>query len=631
MLADISLLGSAIDFLTYQVPQDLVVRLKAGALVKVPLRNRSKYGIVVRIREQISESEELKKDLKELTELVDDRFIPEHLWALLRWAKNYYFANWGQVFQLVVPFSAFRHISKEDTIYSYEKFLNSKSTSELNSKFEPIWNAIKDQQHKTFLLFSLANCRLFKNYRELIVRTIKLPRSVIVLVPEIQLIPEAIKNLDLDDDLVVAWHSELKLSARCKIWNKVKSQKAAIVVGTRSALFLPVNNLGLIIISQEHSPYYKEERAFHYQARDLAIKYGEIAQAVVVLDSDTPSLESYYKADVKKIELISFFNPNVDFSRVQIVNLQQSHDQIISEPLREAILQAYQDGGRILIYHNRVGYARFVICRDCGYVSICPQCGLPLILDREKDLFICRLCSAQVSTFDVCPVCRGSIFIYRGWGIQKVVSELKKILPANAISVVTSETAALNENKAAVLVVTKFGLERLRREHFSLIALTWADSFLFVQDYRAGERAFQELVAVVHKATSNAKTNLIIQTYRPTNPVIKCAVQLDYQSFYDQELKTRQELFYPPFSSLTQINISNKSVEKVNSSAQTLLELFKNYPGVTCLGPTALAKAKKKFVQILLKSQMPLVNLISHDELRKHFDPKLKFDINVDP
>ncbi|MDW7987281.1 MAG: primosomal protein N' [candidate division WOR-3 bacterium] len=468
MFAEVSLLESSIDFLSYYVPQNLIPYLKIGSLVKVPLRGKIKPGIVVAVHDRMEVFNHKNTILKEIFQVVDEQFIPENLLNLLSWAREYYFASWGQIFQLVLSLPVYcysvtpRNLNRQENFLSYGMSEKCKCDDE----FQVILDTVNNRKHRVFLLLNNINIPLYKYYRELIINTLQLGRSVIFLVPEIRNIKEIISRLAVNENLISIWHSGLKTSDRRKIWFKIKSQKISLVIGTRSALFMPINDLGLIIIAEEHSRYYKEERAFHYHARELAIRYGEISQAAVLLESSTPSIESFYNTQIKKFKLITIAHKFINsVSNVRVINLQKHRDWIISEPLKEEILRANKQGGNVLLYHNKIGYARFVICGDCGYIHTCLRCGVPLALDLERDLFICRMCTNQTSTFDVCPSCHGYNFIYRGWGIQKIVSELKKILPNTPISVITSEsswkTLEPDKNIPQIFVVTKFGLWKL--------------------------------------------------------------------------------------------------------------------------------------------------------------------------
>lgn len=647
MFADIAIFNSTLDFLTYQIPDRLAGSINRGDLVKIELKKKIRFGIVLRLVETTRIGY-----AKDIRELCAHCFIPDDLMQLLSWASQYYLADWGGILNLAIPKNVFNFKAEDKTIRickdsELESWQDAEINSLTNCKFERpeaarIISSLNRGQYQTFLLFNPDNESRVRIYCEMIKANLCLHKSAIMLVPEIALTLEFVNAYrKCFGDALFCLHSDLKIKERKAVWRQIKERNCSVVMGTRSAIFAPVNNLGLVIVDAEHDISYKEiERHFHYHARDLAVVRGKLSKAVTVLASATPCCESFYNAKVGKYKLITL-PPRVrkDKNRLVLIDVRKSRSQVITSKLAYEMKSAQRRGRPIILYLNRLGYARLIQCRDCGYSPLCPQCGISLVLHRDRKLFVCRICKYQMSAFDYCPQCRGNDFAYQGIGIQQVVQEVKKIrfdseiirFDANNRTNPVFEPRELKSKQ--ILVTTKLGLKNIGFTGLGLFGIISSDIGLFISDFRAGEKTFQELTQIINQCQSQTDTMLIIQTCHPDNYAIGLAVQRNYDKFYTREIDQRKKLNYPPFSRLALISISSKDCTRAEKATGIVEQRLSEMAGLTVLGPSQISSKKKQnkyTYQFLIKTlaNLTLSRILSRADFI--FD-KVDVDINIDP
>jgi primosomal protein N' (replication factor Y) len=668
MYAEIAIPKTNLDTLTYSIPDNLASLIEPGFLVKVELKNKGSFGIV------IEKSETTKMGYaKDVLEVVETGFLPPDLLSLLIWAKKYYFVNWGQLLNLTIPQSVYSHKQKlpdTNTDIIYDAQAPTYDLPEFPA-IRKIIVSLKNNLYKTFLLFNPApidkaneanqksggiafsqlnnrcgaspdNKNSIEIYLRLIEENLRLKKSAIVLVPEIILTPKFITRFKerLGNNLF-PYHSGLKLAERKRTWHELRSRECAVVLGTRSAVFVPVKNLGLIIIDSEHDSSYKEiERHFHYNARDIAVVRAQISKAVAVLASSTPSCESFYNTKTNKYELVTVPKQEQKIKeRVLLIDMRRSKNNVLSAKLRYEIKSSYAKNKPCVLYINRRGYSRVITCTDCGYIPYCSNCGIPLVLHSEGKSFICNLCRLKQSAFDFCPQCKGNDFIYQGIGTQKVVAEVKQIIHKPDIFRLDSDTEKKSKIKgqksklAGVLITTRLGIRDLDYSQLGLFGAVSADSTLFMPDFRAQEKTFQELSKIIQESSASKDCKVIIQTYHPDNYAIYRAVQENYLKFYEQEIDLRKKLSYPPFTRLASINISSPILENTKKVADRIEKILSRIKNISVLGPSLVPHPRKPKVQtyqflIKMRPNQSLSNLISRKEL---MDDRADVDINIDP
>ena len=634
MYAEIALPKTNLDTLTYRIPEDLLSYTKPGALVRIELRKKKTNGIVIETNQQTSTI-----NLKDIIEVLDTQFLPPDLLSLLRWAKKYYFSKWAYVLNLTLPQSVYKAQTTDREPLSAQKNIK---TNDIQAAFsiKKIIVSLKNNQYKTFLFFNSIYQNTHEIYLQLITETLKLKKSAIVLVPEIILTPKYINQFqDKFGDYLFCYHSGIKLSERNKIWHALRNTDQAVVLGTRSAIFAPVKNLGLIIVDNEHDQSYKEiERHFHYNARDIAIVRAQQSKAVAVLKSSTPSCESFYNTKTDKYELISIPDIRIQNSRSRLflIDMRRGKEKILSPKLKYEIQNAYHKNKQIVLFLNRRGYARVISCADCGYIPTCPQCAIPLTLHNDKKTFICHTCKYTEGCFDYCPQCKGNDFIYQGIGTQKVEAEIKKfirnpdILRLDSDSTKNSQTH--NSSTHKLIITTRLGLRGLDYSQIGLFGIISADTTLFLPDFRAQERTFQELSKIIEQCSINKDCKVLIQTYHPDNYAIYRAVQGDYLKFFEQELQTRKKLNYPPYVKLVLIKITSSQKNEAEKITDNIMRKLSQSKNLACLGPNLaqVTKPKTYTYQILIKMKpnTHLSNLINLEDLASD---KVKVDIDIDP
>ncbi|HLP77197.1 MAG TPA: primosomal protein N' [Candidatus Paceibacterota bacterium] len=447
---------------------------------------------------------------------------------------------------------------------------------------------------KTFLLHGVTGSGKTEIYLQAIAHALEQGKGAIVLVPEISLTPQTVERFKARfssgplQTLVAVLHSHLSGGERHDEWHKIRQGRARIVIGARSAIFAPVEPLGLIIVDEEHEHTYKQEEAPRYHARDVAIMRGQMENAVVVLGSATPSLESFYNCRKGKYTLIELPErvDNQKMPYVRVVDMRQAtrRDQgipIFSPQLKEAITQRLERGEQTILFLNRRGYSSSLQCPLCGYVAECPNCSLSLTYHRQEQRLRCHVCGHDAPVPTVCPneKCRNPKIRYAGLGTQKVEDTLGKLFPNARVTRMDADTMKRKDDyrrilgdfrvgKIDILVGTQMIAKGLHFPNVTLVGIIYADMALHQPDFRAGERTFQLLTQVAGRAgRGDIEGEVFVQAFTPFHPAIQHARRHDFVGFYDQELEFRQQLKYPPFTRVALLTLKGRNEEKVKFSA----------------------------------------------------------------
>ncbi len=426
-------------------------------------------------------------------------------------------------------------------------------------------------------------------YMSLIDRIVKQDKSAIFMVPEISLTPQTLNRFySRYGDKVSVIHSGLAPGERADQWRKVKNCSSSVVVGTRSAVFAPVNNLGIIIIDEEHEQSYKSESSPRYHARDISKFICKKLNIPLVLGSATPSIESSYfakKGKYKYYKLDKRFNNN-PLPHTSIIDMRNSFKQgnqsFLSEELRLAIEENLHSGGQTILFLNRRGAYTMVGCRSCGYVAKCKNCGIALTYHSANNRCMCHYCGYSIKMFDTCPVCKGKHIKRLGIGTQLVNTELEEFFPTAKILRMDYDTVssyisygnsldAFRKGEYNIMVGTQMVAKGLDFPNVTLVGVINADLSLFVDDFRANERTFSLLTQVCGRSGRAGKEGrALIQTYSPDHEIIRYAKDQDYDKYYDFEIKFRQAMNYPPFCDLILFNVTNSQENLAYSDVQAL-------------------------------------------------------------
>lgn len=471
---------------------------------------------------------------------------------------------------------------------------------------ETIISDIKNPQ-KPFLIHGITGSGKTHIYIELSRRVLKEGKSIIILVPEISLTPQTIQRFKSELGSVISViHSNMSDGERRDSLQELVTGNKKMVIGVRSAILAPVDNVGLIIVDEEHDQSYKQsDMEPRYNARDVAVMRGYFQKALVVLGSATPSMESYYNSIIGKYAIVRLTRRfgNAELPVVEIVDMVKEHAKNnwtpfsarLVELMRECLLSQRQ----IILLLNRRGYSTVLVCKDCGHTTSCPNCSVNLRYHSVDNSVKCHLCGFEHRAPDLCPKCRGTKMKYQGTGIQKIEQGLREMLPEVRIIRMDQDTtrrkgshiAILNEfsgRNADILLGTQMVAKGLNFPGVALVGVIQADSGLHFPDFRAAERTFQLLTQVSGRAgRADNLGRVVIQTYNPEEVAIKSASMHDYEYFFNSELSNREELSYPPFSKLARVIVEGKSESEVVFFSETVSrQLMAAAPeGLTVLGP----------------------------------------------
>jgi primosomal protein N' (replication factor Y) len=489
----------------------------------------------------------------------------------------------------------------------------------------------------TFLLHGVTGSGKTEVYLQALTRALEQGKGAIVLVPEIALTPQTVERFKARfssgklQTLVAVLHSHLSAGERHDEWHKIRQGRARIVIGARSAIFAPVEPLGLIIVDEEHESTYKQEEAPRYHARDVAIMRGQMENAVVVLGSATPSLESFYNCKRGKFTLLEL-PERVDDQKmphVRVVDMRQAaHKEkgtpIFSPQLKEAVTQRLERGEQTILFLNRRGYSTSLQCPKCGYVCNCPNCSLALTFHRQEQKLACHICGHVEKVPLVCPngKCKNPAIRFSGTGTQRVEETLAKLFPKARIKRMDADTMKRKDDyrrvlsdfragKTDILVGTQMIAKGLHFPNVTLVGIIYADLALHQPDFRAGERTFQLLTQVAGRAgRGDVEGEVFVQAFAPFHPAIQYARRHDFNGFYEQEIEFREQLKYPPVSRVALLTLKGRNEEKIKFSAEHLKrELEKNLKEIKDLilagpAPAPLLRAETFYrYQIMLRTR----------------------------
>ncbi|WP_138493112.1 primosomal protein N' [Paenibacillus pinistramenti] len=551
-------------------------------------------------------------------------------------------------------------------------------TEEQQAAFGKISGALQARVHDTFLLHGVTGSGKTEVYLQSIEQCIAQDRQAIVLVPEISLTPQMVERFKgRFGNKVAVLHSRLSGGERYDEWRKIREGKAQVAIGARSAVFAPFKQLGLIVMDEEHETSYKQEETPKYHARDVAVQRAKQHQAVVILGSATPSLESYHAARSQSNEefaplLLEMKNRPLGSSlpKVHIVDmreeLKEGNRSMFSRPLHQAIADRLERKEQSVLFLNRRGFSTFVMCRSCGYVANCPDCDISLTYHEKSDNLRCHYCGYAEPAPKLCPECGSEHIRYFGTGTQRVEGELAKLFPGIRVIRMDVDTTtekgsherllqAFREQKGDVLLGTQMVAKGLDFPNVTLVGAIAADSALNLPDFRAAEKTFQLLTQVAGRAGRHQLPGeVFIQSYMPEHYSIVHASRHDYLSFVREELQHRRGLGYPPYCRLILITLSHEHMPVLVRLAENFAaELRGNAvakgvfgsldrlsaEALDILGPIAspMPRLKKRYrfqCMVKYRGDIDAVNLVRQTAARMldgNKDSLFQISIDVDP
>lgn len=538
---------------------------------------------------------------------------------------------------------------------------NLKLTDEQEKAFNKVAETIDNNKYEQFLLYGVTGSGKTEVYLQLIDKAIKENKSAIVLVPEISLTPQMLDRFisRFGKEKIAVLHSKLSIGERHDEWERIKDGKAKIVIGARSAIFAPVQNLGIIIIDEEHDSSYKSEASPKYNAKEVAKKIAKEAKIPLLLGSATPDLTTFYNAkECNKITLLELTKRanNSNLPKVEIVDLKQElangNRSMLSNDLYQAIEQNLKDKLQTILFLNRRGYSTFIMCRNCGYTVKCKNCNISMTYHSYENKLKCHYCGYEEKLVKTCPECGSDKIRYFGTGTQKLEQEIHKQfsqaktirMDVDTVTKKNSHEEILNKFKngeADILIGTQMVVKGHHFPKVTLVGVIAADSSLNIDDYRATERTFQILTQVAGRAgRENLPGKVIIQSYNPENFSIQNAQKQNYEEFYETEIALRKQLKYPPFCDIIIIgfnSINEEEIKKVSNLAYEIAtknldnEEFKIFKPM----PSPIDKIQNKFRwRIIIKGNMnekaneTLNELLKTLYAKDYKNTKITIDVN---
>ncbi|MGI8468301.1 MAG: replication restart helicase PriA, partial [Pyrinomonadaceae bacterium] len=506
--------------------------------------------------------------------------------------------------------------------------LNLILNTEQKSVFSEIENALNDGKYQAFLLHGVTGSGKTEIYIRAMTAALQKEKSALMLVPEIALTPVFSRRLRaVFGDEVAILHSNLSTGERFDEWRRIRSGKARIAIGTRSAVFAPLNNIGLIIVDEEHDSSYRQHESPFYHARDVAIVRANFASAVVVLGSATPALESFHNAQNGKYIYLNLPNRigNRPLAKAEIVDMREvfkgdGKDKVFSPALLEAIEETHSKGEQSIILLNRRGFSSFVLCRSCGESIRCKNCEITLTFHKREQALICHYCNARARVPQKCPACDSKFIFFIGEGTEQVEDILRRKFSNLKIARIDRDTTRkrktfentlidFSEHKIDMLVGTQMLAKGHDFPNVTLVGVVSVDAGLGMPDFRAAERTFQLLTQVAGRAGRGIlQGRVIIQSFYPTHYVLRHAVTQSYENFYAEEIKFRRNLNYPPFFALACITIHHENHAYAFDNAQLLRECLnrantERKARILGVAPAPIARIKGEHrFQILIKS-----------------------------
>lgn len=670
----------------YKVPKDLETEIKVGMKVYVPFNHQEVFGIVIDLVKEIDSEYEIKdiirienpelvlsKELLDIGKYLADSTLCNLITAYqtmlpsslkIKKQKNNYdlydeyilvkdktlakeyinkYPNRktqvlvlakiinGKINKKEINSNILKALKENDliTVEKVKKYrinIDNKNIikKELTKDQLEVYNQVELNKYNTYLLYGITGSGKTEVYIKWIEKVISMGKTAIMLVPEIGLTTQiAIRFYEAFGGDVAILHSSLSPGERYDEYLKIMQGKVKIVVGTRSAIFAPLKDIGIIIIDEEDSSSYKQDNTPKYHAREIAKYRCNYNNIPLVLGSATPSLESKARADKKVYNLLKLTNRvgKAQIPKIYLVNMEEEikkKNTVFSDLLQEKIKEKLQKKEQIILLLNRRGFATFITCSNCGYTYKCPNCDITLTYHKTTNNLICHYCGYQIKKASRCPKCQEDSLNYYGLGTEKLEEKIKELYPEIRVVRMDQDTTRnkgmhekiikeFKENKYDLLLGTQMISKGLDFPKVSLVGVINADTTLNIPDYRSSENTFALLSQVAGRAgRSDILGEVIIQTYNPDNFCLKCVKENNYDSFYLQEMSFRKKLKYPPYYYLVSLKIIGKNYEKTLENAKKVKNYLVNNLNkeTIVLGPTtaAVLKFKNEYrMQIIIK------------------------------
>jgi len=605
---------------TYEIPSGMGSILP-GMRVVVELRNKRTVGMVYELTERAE-----VKNLKPILEVKDSEpVLNDDLLEVAEWISRQYICSVGEACWSIVP----KGIRKRNIRIDFGKLDPDENerivlTEEQRTVFDRLKESIVGKKQEVFLLHGVTGSGKTEIYLRIISEVINLGQGAILLVPEISLTPQTVRYFAsrLGNHLAVL-HSRLTKAEKINEWYRILSGDKRVVIGARSAIFAPIEKIGIIIIDEEHETSYKSEETPRYNARSIAYYRAKKHGATFLLGSATPSMEAYYLAKQQKMNLLQLsrrvMNQNLPVTKVTDLRKVRG-EKYISNPLIKAIEARLKKDEQVILFLNRRGFSPYVYCENCGYVFKCKNCDITLTFHKGKKKLLCHYCGYSLDVPDLCPNCGFEKISFTGFGTQRIEKILNEYFPGAVIVRMDTDSirrrnslskilAAFSRHQIDILIGTQIVTKGLHFPNVTLVGVLNADIPLNFPDFRAAERTFDLITQVAGRAGRGVKKGeVIIQTYNPAHYAIQTAKNHDYEEFFIREIKYRQGLIYPPFCRIIRLVFRGGEVHKLFQNAGLVVDYIreKTEEYITILGPALcpLSRIKSNFrVHVIIKTE----------------------------
>ncbi len=639
--------------LEYSIPNSL--NIEVGNLVIVPFRSKKLLGLVIAISNKTNLPLEKLRSIENKLDLS----LPELYIKLIIWVADYYCVNYGHIFRLILPHQIAEYLIKSKALLIGHELIHLTYTppnfnKEQVEAIDKIAQLINNDNFN-IMLDGVTGSGKTEIYLAAIYNIIKNNNGqALILLPEISLTSQIIDRVNLRFGIKPCiWHSNLTPKNKREIFNKIINGSARIVIGARSALFLPFKNLSTIIVDEEHEQAYKQEDGVTYHARDMAIIRAKIGQIPIMLASASPSLEAMHNSNIGKFNLIKLaerYNLN-DMPKVEIIDMKKEKRKnlFISGTLLNALKENLNKNQQSLLFLNRKGYSPIVICSACGYQKNCYHCSTSMVYHKAKKMLKCHQCGEVAALPKLCPHCKQEdSFIPCGPGVERLAEEVNEHLPHAKVVILTQES--FNKPKEAEQLLNDIrnnvyniiiGTQIIAKGHhfptLTLVGIIDADLGMMGGDLRTAEKTYQLLQQVGGRAGREIdNSKIFIQTFNPENPLIISLASYNRDQFITEEMQNRKILNMPPYGKLVAIILSSKQEQKLAEFAKYLVKIAPSSKQISIFGPAPalvykirgkyryrilLKTARNINIQKFLQAWLQAVKTPSHIQLKIDIDP----------
>lgn len=570
--------------------------INIGSKVFVPFARSRKLReayVVSVIDDETDIDEKLRDKIKDIADTDGEVSLNSEMIRTSLWMRSRYLCRYIDAIKCFTPAgSAAVRREKQNSLAGSSGIRGSvqKLTEEQEAAVRQIAEAVKSGGHERFLIHGVTGSGKTEVYIRSAEEALKQGKGVIILVPEISLTGQIIERFlgKFGKNSVAVLHSRLSAGERYDQWKRIREGEVRIVIGARSAVFAPVEKLGMIVLDEEHESTYKSDFTPKYDTVEVAVKrlQDSANRGVLILGSATPSVVTYSRAKegiYRLIELTRRYN-DVSLPKTEIVDMRlemkNGNRSVISEKLAADMKAELDSGGQVMLFLNRRGYSTFVSCRECGYVAKCPNCGLSLVYHKAGNKMTCHYCGHEEPAPSKCPECGSKYVRYFGSGTEKIEESIRQLFPANTVERLDIDTVkkkgelnrklkAFEKGKIDILIGTQLIAKGLDFKNVGLAGIVSADVSLNIPDFRSPERAFQLITQAAGRAGRGEREgHVIIQTYSPEHYAIRLAALQDYEKFYEAEEQFRRYMEYPPYSDIFQIVFTASSAEAACAGAE---------------------------------------------------------------